>query len=389
MLKTSQASEHLCQSGIRAASTECGKIGGINLGQGICDIPTPEIIKQAAVNAIEQEKNVYSACEGVFNLRQAIANKIQTFNKIPVHAETEIVVTHGSTGAFVCATMSLFNPGDEVILFEPFYGYHKSILELYQVNVKSVPIHLQDLSFQIDDLEKAITPKTRAIIICTPCNPCGKVFSEHELLAIGAIAEQYDLAVITDEIYEYITYPGYNHISFAGLKNFKDRTITISGFSKTYNMTGWRLGYASGPAHVIAKMALVQDLLYVCPSTPLQHAAIDAFKLQESYYQTMCQSYLEKRDYTVRELREIGFEVTVPQGAYYIMADFSSMGVKDDAIMTRMLLEQAKVAVVPGRSFYVNPDKGQHVLRFCYALSKEKVAQGLKQIKQGLVLCAS
>ncbi|WP_131794139.1 pyridoxal phosphate-dependent aminotransferase [Fluoribacter gormanii] len=389
MLKTSQVSETLRQSGIRAASTECEKIGGINLGQGICDLPTPEVIKQAAIRAIEQEKNVYSACEGVFNLRHAIANKIQTFNQIPVHAETEVLVTHGSTGAFICATMSLFNPGDEVILFEPFYGYHKNILELYQVNVKAVPINLHDFSIQIDDLEQVITPKTRAIIICTPCNPCGKVFSEQELLAIGEIAEQYNLAVITDEIYEYITYPGHKHVSFARLKTFKERTITISGCSKTYNMTGWRLGYASGPAHVIAKMALVQDLLYVCPATPLQHAAIDAFKLQENYYQKMCQTYLEKRDHTVRELRDIGFEVTVPQGAYYIMADFSRMGIKDDATMTRMLLEQAKVAVVPGRSFYLNPEKGKQVLRLCYALSKEKVDQGLKQIKHGLVPCPS
>ncbi|MCW8399850.1 pyridoxal phosphate-dependent aminotransferase [Legionella sp. PATHC038] len=389
MLKTSQVSETLRQSGIRAASTECEKIGGINLGQGICDLPTPEVIKQAAIRAIEQEKNVYSACEGVFNLRHAIAHKIQTFNKIPVQAETEVLVTHGSTGAFICATMSLFNPGDEVILFEPFYGYHKNILELYQVHVKAVPINLHDLSIQMEDLEQAITPKTRAIIICTPCNPCGKVFSEQELLAIGDIAEHYDLAVITDEIYEYITYPGYKHVSFARLKNFKERTITISGCSKTYNMTGWRLGYASGPAHVIAKMALVQDLVYVCPATPLQHAAIDAFKLQENYYQKMCQTYLEKRDHTVRELREIGFDVTVPQGAYYIMADFSGMGFKDDATMTRILLDQAKVAVVPGRSFYLNPDKGKHVLRFCYALSMEKVAQALKQIKDGLVSCVS
>lgn len=387
MLKTSKASETLCQSGIRAASTECERVGGINLGQGICDLPTPEAIKQAAIRALEQEKNVYSACEGVFNLRQAIANKIQSFNKITVHPETEVLVTHGSTGAFICATMALFNPGDEVILFEPFYGYHKNILELYQVHVKTVPINLIDLSFQIEDLEKAISPKTRAIIICTPCNPCGKVFSEQELLAIGAIAEHYNLAVITDEIYEYITYPGFQHVSFACLKNFKNRTITISGCSKTYNMTGWRLGYASGPAHVIAKMALLQDLLYVCPATPLQHAAIDAFTLPENYYQKMCQSYLEKRDYIVRELRDIGFEVTVPQGAYYIMADFSHLGFKDDAAMTRSLLEQAKVAVVPGRAFYLNPDKGKHVLRFCYALSQEKVALGLKQIKDNLVAC--
>jgi aminotransferase len=382
MLKTSQASESLCQSGIRAASTECSKIGGINLGQGICELPTPDIIQKAAIRAIEQEKNVYSACEGVFNLRDAIANKIQTFNKIPVQAETEVLVTHGSTGAFICAVMSLFNPGDEVILFEPFYGYHKNILELYQVNVKAVPINLHDFSIQIDDLKKEITSKTRAIIICTPCNPCGKVFSEQELLAIGALAEHYNLAVITDEIYEYITYPGHQHVSFASLEHFKERAITISGFSKTYNMTGWRLGYASGPAHVIAKMALVQDLLYVCPATPLQYAVIDAFKLPESYYQTMRQTYLESRDYVVHELREIGFDVTAPQGAYYIMADFSRMGFKDDASIARSLLDRAKVAVVPGRAFYLNPEKGKHVLRFCYALSKEKVTQGIEQIKQ-------
>lgn len=382
MLKTSKASENLRQSGIREASTECSKIGGINLGQGICELTTPEIIQQAAIRAIEQEKNIYSACEGVFNLRDAIANKIQTFNKIPVHPETEVLVTHGSTGAFICAVISLFNPGDEVILFEPFYGYHRNILELYQVNVRAVPINLQDFSIQIDDLKKEITTRTRAIIICTPCNPCGKVFSEQELIAIGEVAECHNLAVITDEIYEYITYPGYQHISFASLENFKERAITISGFSKTYNMTGWRLGYASGPAHVIAKMALIQDLLYVCPATPLQYAVIDAFKLPESYYQTMRQTYLESRDYVIGELRKIGFEVTAPQGAYYVMADFSRMGFKDDATIARALLDRAKVAVVPGRAFYLNPEKGKYVVRFCYALNKEKVTRGMEQIKQ-------
>lgn len=384
MLRLSERTQHLEQSGIRAATVECNAIGGINLGQGVCDIPTPDVLKKAAADAVQNNKNVYSACEGAFELRKAISQKLNNFNKISADPHREIIVTHGSTGAFVCATITLFNPGDEVILFEPFYGYHRNILAMHGVSVKAVPINLDDFSIDWDRFEQTINHKTRAIVVCNPCNPCGKVFTKEELLTIGRLAEQHNLAIITDEIYEYITYPGHAHISIASLENFKERTITISGFSKTYNMTGWRLGYAAGPAHVLEKMALAQDYLYVCPAVPLQHAAIAAFSLPENYYTDMAKNYLIKRDMVVNVLRELDLTVTVPQGAYYMMINFSKLGFKDDVAAAQHLLRNAKVAMVTGRSFYLDPASGKQILRLCYALNEEKISTAMQQLKADL-----
>lgn len=382
MFTPSDKTKNLKQSGIRAASTRCAKIGGINLGQGVCDMPTPEIIKQATYQAIESDHNMYSACEGVLSLRQAIADKLASFNGIKADAETEVIVTHGSTGAFISAITTLFNPGDEIILFEPFYGYHKNIIELQGFKTRGVPINLENFEIDFDALNKAITSNTRGIIICTPCNPSGKVFTKQELLKIGALVKQHNLWVITDEIYEYITYPGYTHISPASLDDFKNRTITISGFSKTYNMTGWRLGYAAGPAEVIAKMALVHDLLYICPPTPLQHGVLAAFNLQPNYYEKMRAIYLNNRNLVVDVLTTLGFKITVPQGAYYLLADFSNLSFADDEEAATKILENAKVATVPGRAFFTNETQGKKILRVCFALNETKIAKAMQQLTE-------
>ncbi len=384
MIKTSELTKSLTQSGIRSASSECARIGGINLGQGICNLPVEDSLKEAAHQAMLENKTIYSACEGILALREAIAKKCHSYNHIDVDPNTEVMVSHGSTGSFVSCAMSIFNPGDEVILFEPFYGYHRNILKLYQVEVKAVQINMADFSINIEDIEKQINPKTKAIIICTPCNPCGKVFSKQELIAIGELAEKHNLAIITDEIYEYITYPGYEHISIASLKNFKERTITISGFSKTYNMTGWRLGYATGPKNVIQKMALVQDLVYVCPSTPLQHAVISAFDIKDDYYENMRQGYLEKRSIVTDTLTEMNLKFATPQGAYYIIVDFSHLGFEDDVAIAKRFLQDAKVAVVPGNSFYLDANRGKGKIRLCYALDKPTVQEAMLAMKNAV-----
>lgn len=380
-MQTSQATKSLKQSGIRAASTRCAAIQGINLGQGVCDIPVEQAIKDAAFQAITDNKSIYSPCEGILPLRKALAEKISNFNKVNYCPETEIIITHGSTGAFISAIETIFNPADEIILFEPFYGYHKNILELKGMSVKAVSLNLQDLSFDMADLENCLTSQTKGMVICTPNNPAGKVYSKAELIALGEFAKKHNLWIITDEIYEYIAYPGHQHISIASLADYRERTITISGFSKTYNMTGWRLGYATGPAHVVTKMALVQDLIYVCPTTPLQYAGLAALKLPENYYTNMAASYLEKRDYVVESLNSFGFKVNAPQGAYYLLADFSELGFADDETAAKFLLEEAKVASVPGRYFYINPEHGKHILRFCYALDKPILTQAMQQLK--------
>lgn len=373
----------LKQSGIRAASIRCAALNGINLGQGVCDLPIRDEVKKAASIAIENDKSLYSACEGITLLREKLVEKINSFNQIPVGVEN-VLVTHGATGAFYSAMTVLFEPGDEVILFEPFYGYHKHLLQLHKINIKTVKINMQDLSFEFSELEAAVSSKTRAILICTPCNPAGKVFSKQELLQIGKLAERHDLIVMTDEIYEYITYPGYEHVSIASLENFRERTLTISGFSKTYNMTGWRLGYVSGPEKIIERMALVQDLVYICPSTPMQHAVLAALDLPEDYYRDMADLYLIKRDKVVSQLRDMGFKITSPQGAYYLLADFSELGFEDDSEAAEFLMEQAKVATVIGRSFYTDPEDGKYLLRICYAMSEEKLDQAMTQIKAAL-----
>lgn len=382
MKSLSEKCKGLKQSGIRAASVRCAEVGGINLGQGVCDLPIADPIKQAAIQAIEGDKSMYSPCEGAFSLRQPLVSKLRDFNHIDIDPGKELLVTHGATGAFVCAINALCNPGDEIILFEPFYGYHKNILQLQQVTVKSVPINLEDFSIDYDKLDRVISSKTKAIVICTPNNPTGKVYSKEELQIIGRIAERHDLWLITDEIYEYITYPGYEHISIASLDDFKYRTITISGFSKTYNMTGWRLGYVSGPAKVIEKMALLQDLLYVCPVTPLQHGVIGALEMDKKYYQTMAKEYLSKRDQVVSTLRDIGFKLMDPQGAYYLLADFRHLGWSSAQEAVDYLLEKTKVATVAGSAFYLSSSEGQHLIRICYALRQEKFTEAMDALKQ-------
>jgi aminotransferase len=380
-LPLSEKAVLLKQSGIRSVSRRCSEVGGINLGQGICDIPIHKDIKQAASLAIDSNRNTYSSYEGVYRLRQAIANKLQNFNLISADPKTEIMVSHGSTGAFTCAIQVLFNPGDEVILFEPFYGYHNQILEICGVTRSSVRV-ADDFTIDWDELESKITSKTRGIIICTPCNPNGKVFTTDELLRIGDIAKRNNLAVITDEIYEYFTYPGFEHVSFASLADHWQRTVSISGFSKTYNMTGWRLGYAFGPQAIVSKMILLHDLLYVCPPTPLQYAVIDALALDQSYYSSLKKDFLNKRDLIVKSLRGIGFKVTEPQGAYYVMANFSDLPFTDDEDAVTKILDVSGVAAVPGGAFFLDPESGKYFLRFCFALGEEKLNKAMQCLEK-------
>lgn len=383
MPQLSDMTKTLKQSGIRSASIRCNEVGGINLGQGICDLPVHPKIKQAACDAINMDHSRYSACDGVAQLKEAIAAKASRFNQINI-SKNEVMVGHGATGVFVCTMMALFNPGDEVVIFEPFYGYHKNILDLQNIKLNPVSINVNDFTINFDKLEAAITPKTRGIVICTPNNPSGKVFSQDELMKIADLAKIHDLYIITDEIYEYVTYPGHEHYSIASFPGCFERTVTISGFSKTYNMTGWRLGYAIANADIIEKMSLINDSLYVCASTPLQHAVVDALSLPDSYYQDMAEEYLHKRELVVNALRDMGFQLAMPQGAYYLLADFSKLPFDDDLAMSHFLLEKAKVATVPGRSFYINPEDGMKSVRFCFALSLEKLEAAMRQIKQAL-----
>src|SRR5690606_13603743 len=261
----------LRQSDIRAVTFAVNRVGGINLGQGICDLATPDPIKIGAVAAVEGDRSIYTPYNGVKALREGILEKARAFNGLPAAADEEVMVSVGSTGAFVAAVLALCEPGDEVVLFEPFSGYHTGLLGLLGVRSVAVPLRAPDWAVDFGALEAAITERTKAVLVCTPANPSGKVWTEGELTRLLALLEKHDLWAVTDEIYEYMTYDGHRHVSLGSLPGAYERTVTLAGFSKTFNMTGWRLGYAVAAPPVIEKMGLISDLVYICAPAPLQH----------------------------------------------------------------------------------------------------------------------
>jgi aminotransferase len=359
------------QSDIRRYSAICAAMGGINLSQGVCDQPAPEEIKEAACRAIDQDQAIYTNLRGIIELRQVIAAKMKSFNGITVDPEREVAVTVGSAGAFACAALTLLNPGDECIVFSPYYGYHVNLLHMIGAVPRYVDLAPPDWSFPISQLEKAITDRTRVILVNTPANPTGKVFAREELRAIQAVAERHNLWICTDEIYEYITY-GCPHISPAALPGAAERTITISGASKTYAVTGWRIGYAVGPAEIIDRMAVVSDIFYICAPAPLQHGIAAGLQLPDEYYVEMCRDYQVKRDLLADALRRTGLVPFVPQGSYYMLADFGDR-FADATQAAESILERVGVATVPATAFYRRPEDGRTQLRFCYAKKMDEL----------------
>ncbi|HEX7152465.1 MAG TPA: pyridoxal phosphate-dependent aminotransferase [Thermoanaerobaculia bacterium] len=355
----------LVQSDIRRMSRECERVGGINLGQGICDLPTiPELV-EGACEAISSSKATYSKFEGIDLLRERIARKMATFNGVEIDPARELVVTVGSTGGFAAATMATLNPGDEVILFEPYYGYHLNTLKILGIEPKFVPLRTPDWSIDFDELRKAFGPRTKGIVVCTPSNPCGKVFTRDELERIGALCREFGAWAYTDEIYEYIVYDGRRHLSMASIESCRDVTITISGFSKTFSVTGWRIGYVAADAKIAGPIGLVNDLFYVCAPTPLQWGIARALEIGDEYYRNLAADYEKKRDLLARALTESGFKPYVPQGAYYMLAEVPAE-FRDDREAADALIANARVASVPGSAFYAS-DRGKRLLRFCFA----------------------
>jgi aminotransferase len=386
MTPLSHHTNGLVQNDIRGITKLVNAVGGINLGQGICDMPTPDPIKHGAHRAIDEDRSIYSSNTGILPLREAILQKAQAFNRIPATSVDEVMVSVGSTGAFMTCIFVLLDPGDEIILFDPFYGYHKGLLNLTGVTQTYVPLHGHDWELDLDELRAAITPRTKAILINTPGNPCGKVWTRAELQAVLELMVEHDLYAITDEIYEYMVYDGREHVSLASLPGAYERTVTLSGFSKTYNMTGWRLGYAVGPAPILEKMALLNDLIYICAPTPLQHGVAEAFAMSESYFAEMLAAYTQKRQMMCEALEAAGFDVPWPQGSYYVLASFAPLmgqraGFEDPPTASRTLIREAGVATVPGHSFFSNPEDGRHYVRFCYAKEFPVLEQACNQLR--------
>jgi aminotransferase len=335
----------------------------------------------AAKAAIDAGHNSYSRHDGCGELRRAIAAKYQRRAGLEVDPETDVVITSGATGALYCACLALLEPGDEVIVFEPFYSYHQSTLIATEAVPVFVPTYAPDWSFSLDDLTKAVTHKTRAIIVNTPSNPSGKVFTRAELELIAAFCLQHDLFVFTDEIYEHFIYDGLDHISAASLPGMWDRTITISGLSKTFSITGWRIGYAVCPAKWAEAIGNFSDLIYVCAPTPLQMgAAAGVVELDDEYFDKLSAKYRQKREMICTALDEAGLAPCVPQGAYYVLADVSSLPGEDSKARSMYLLEKTGVASVPGQSFFSGAE-GEGIARFCFAKEDDVIEDACRRLR--------
>jgi aminotransferase len=366
-LALSELAPGAMQSEIRAMTTECDRIGGINLAQGVCDTPVPAPVETAAIAAILAGHNIYTRLDGIARLRNAIAQKQLRDYGLRYDPETEVLVACGATAGLHAAAMALLNPGDEVLLFEPFYGYHVSTLKSMRVKPVLVPLAEPDWVLDVDALKAAITPRTRAILVNTPANPSGKIFSGPELEAVADAAREHDLFVLTDEIYEYFVYDGAKHISPATLDGMRERTIVMSGFSKTFSVTGWRLGYVTADAKWMGAMGYFHDLTYVCAPSALQHgAAAGLEQLPPEFYKQLAADHQSKRERMLSALRDAGMDPTVPAGAYYVLARASRLPGETAAQKARHLLAATGVASVAGSAFF-RPGRGEDLLRFCFA----------------------
>ena len=372
----------LGHSEIRAMTQACVEAKGLNMAQGVCDTPVPLVVLKAAAQAMEQGRNVYSRFDGIQELRLALAAKLRRDNGIQADPESDITVSAGATGAFHAACLALLNPGDEVILFEPYYQYHISALLAVEAIPVTVKMQAPDWIWDPVVVDQAVTPRTKAIIVNSPGNPSGKVFSEAELEAVAQIAKRHDLFVFTDEIYEYFLYDGCRHVSMASLPEMAERTITIGGYSKTFSITGWRIGYSVASPRWAQAIGAMNDLLYVCAPTPLQvGVAAGIQELPESFYRQLAKDYQAKRDRFCAALMRAGLVPSVPQGAYYVLADASRLPGKTGKERAMHLLKTVGVAGVPGEAFF-SGQEGARFIRFSYAKTDSDLDEACRRISR-------
>jgi aminotransferase len=377
----SEKASRFTESVIREMTRLAMKHKAINLAQGFPDFPAPAAIKQAAQDAIAADINQYAITWGAKPLRDAIAEKFQRTQGLAVDPEREITVCCGSTEAMMSAMMAIINPGDEVVIFEPFYENYGPDAILSGATPRFVPLRPPDFTFDRAQLAAAFGPATKAIILNTPNNPTGKVFSKEELEFIRELCIRWNAFAITDEIYEHILYDGARHISLATLDGMRERTITINGMSKTYSVTGWRVGWCIAPPEVTGAIRKVHDFLTVGAAAPLQQAGAVALRLPDSYYEKLAADYSVRRDRTLAMLEAAGFRCFKPGGAYYIMSDISSFGFSDDVAFTRHMIEHVGVAPVPGSSFYSNPADGSKQVRFCFCKTDATLSAAEERLK--------
>jgi aspartate/methionine/tyrosine aminotransferase len=380
------------ESVIREMTREAMKYDAVNLGQGFPDFAAPEDIKQKAKEAIEADHNQYAITWGVKSFRDAIAAKTKWFLGLDIDPETEITVTCGSTEGMIAGMMACVDEGEEVVVFEPFYENYAPDAILSDATPRHVPLYARDGQFYFDrdELRAAFNERTKAIIICNPNNPTGKVFDREELEFIADLCKEFDAICFTDEIYEHILYPRdgveLNHITMASLPGMRERTVVVNSMSKTYSVTGWRVGYCIAPPDITSAIRKVHDFLTVGAANPLQHAGTYALSLPQSYYDELQQEYRRKRDLILPVLQNAGFGCDYPEGAYYVMADISKFGFDNDVDFTKHLIREVGVAVVPGSSFYHDPKLGSQMVRFCFCKKDETLeaaAERLQKLARG------
>jgi aminotransferase len=371
----SQKANSFTESVIREMTREALKHGAVNLSQGFPDFSAPEDIKRKAMEAIAADVNQYAITWGSKDFRDAIARKTRSYLGLDINPETEITVTCGSTEGMIAAMMATVDPGDEVIVFEPFYENYAPDAILSDARPRHVPLRAPDWNFDRDELRRTFNEKTKAIIVCNPNNPTGKVFTQEEMEFIAGLCQEFDALCFTDEIYEHILYPregaDIRHISMAQIDGMRDRTVVVNSMSKTYSVTGWRVGYCIAPPEITSAVRKVHDFLTVGAAAPLQAAGAYALSLPREYYDSLQSEYRARRDLLLPVLENAGFKTYVPDGAYYIMTDISGFGFSDDVEFTKHLIREVGVACVPGSSFYSVPERGRQQVRFCFCKKDE------------------
>lgn len=364
---------------IRRMTRVCSQYDAINLSQGFPDFDPPRQVLDALARAAYTGPHQYAITWGARNFRDALAAKQRRFMGLDINPETNIVVTCGSTEAMMCSVMSVANPGDRIVVFSPFYENYGADAILCGAEPTYVTLHAPTFGFREDELEAACAKTgTKALILCNPSNPCGHVFTLSELQFIAKMAQKYDLYVITDEVYEHIVYAPHRYIYFASLPGMAERTLSCSSLSKTYSMTGWRLGYVIAPPEVAERVKKVHDFLTVGAAAPLMEAAVAGLTLPDSYYEDLAELYAHKRELFCGGLRDLGFSIVEPQGAYYVMADISAAGYASDEDFAVDLCRKVGVGGVPGSCFFAEPENC--FVRFHFAKSDEVLKAALDRL---------
>jgi aminotransferase len=382
--RISTKDESFTESVIREMTRQANAHGAVNLSQGFPDFPAPDEIKRAASDALFRDVNQYAITWGAKSFRDAIAEKTAWYLGFEVDPERELTVTCGSTEGMIATMLAVIDPGDEVVIFEPFYENYGPDVILSGATPRFVPLRPPDWTFDPDELRAAFSERTKAIIICNPGNPTGNVFTREQLEAIAALCREVDAIAVTDEIYEHILYDGAEHISIASLPEMRDRSVVVNSLSKTYSVTGWRVGYVIASPDLTGAIRKVHDFLTVGAAAPLQEAGAVALAFGPEYYEKLQADYTRRRDLLLPALEQAGFRCFAPRGAYYIMTDISEFGFDDDVAFATHLVREVGVAVVPGSSFYSRPELGRSQVRFTFCKRDETLRAAAERLTAGI-----